>query len=197
MKNMLEQLAYTIVYVDDLEKCASFYRDVLKIPFDYAVEGWTQFKSSGAALVLYPKIASQKSQPQGGAVHLTFRVNDLDAVYRDLSARSVRFLAPPAIVGFGKHATLLDPEDNPIDLIEWASPNPARAISDATIVNDIIAQSPGAMEVLENHGIRICGGCIVLLNATVRETAEYSGLAPVETSAMVEELNKKLVEGKP
>ncbi len=193
---MMEHLAYTVIYVDDMEKCAAFYRDVLGIPLDYAVEGWTQFKSSGAALVLHPKTASQKSQPPGSAVHITFRVNDLDAAYRNLSARSVRFLAPPAIVEFGKHATLLDPEDNPIDLIEWALPHQARAISDATIVNDIIAQTPDTMEVLENHGIRICGGCIVLLNGSVRETAEYSGLSPVETSAMIEELNEKVIERK-
>lgn len=193
---MMEHLAYTVVYVDDMEKCATFYRDVLGIPLDYAIEGWTQFMSSGAALVLHPKTARQKSQPQGSAVHIAFRVNDLDAVYRNLLAQSVRFLAPPAIVRFGKHATLLDPEDNPIDLIEWTSPNQARAISDATIVNDIITQSPDTMEVLENHGIRICGGCIILLNASVRETAEYSGLSPVETSTLVEELNEKVIERK-
>jgi hypothetical protein len=51
------------------------------------------------------------------------------------------------------------------------------------------------MGVLEDHGIRICGGCIVLLNGSVRETAEYSGLSAVETSEMVEELNEKVSGG--
>jgi hypothetical protein len=50
------------------------------------------------------------------------------------------------------------------------------------------------MEVFENHGIRICGGCLVLLNAPVYETAEYSGLDNEESSALVEELNDKLAE---
>ncbi|MBI5653391.1 MAG: VOC family protein, partial [Chloroflexi bacterium] len=170
----------------------AFYRDVLNIPFDYAAPGWAQFKSSGAALVLHPKLASQKAQPQNSRVHITFRVDDLDAVYRALIAKSVRFIAPPAVVGFGKHATLLDPEDNQIDLIEWAMSNEARVISDATIVNDILAKSPEAMSVFEDHGIRICGGCIVLLNASVRGTAEYSGLSPRETAELVQELNEKL-----
>jgi predicted enzyme related to lactoylglutathione lyase len=189
---MLDHLAYTIIYVDDLEKCTAFYRDVLNVPFDYAVPGWAQFKSSGAALVLHPKLAHQKSQLQNSLVHITFRVDDLDAVYRELVAKSVRFVAPPAQVSFGKHATLLDPEENQIDLIEWATPNQARVISDATIVNDIIAKSPEAMGVFEEHGIHICGGCIVLLNASVRGTAEYSGLSPRETSELIEELNEKL-----
>lgn len=192
---MVDHLAYTVVYVNDIEKATVFYRDVLGIPLDYAVEGWTQFKSNGAALVLHPRLEQQKSPSSGSAVHITFRVDDLDAEYRRLIAQSVRFLAPPATVGFGKHATLLDPEGNSIDLIEWAAPRQTRSVSDTTVVNDIIVRSSEAMRVLEDHGIRICGGCIVLLNASVRETAEYSGLSAVETSKMVEELNQKTMGG--
>ncbi len=189
---MLDHLAYTVVYVNDIEKCTAFYRDVLGVPLDYAVKGWTQFKSNGAALVLHLKLEHPPSRPSGNAVHITFRVDDLDTEYRRLTAQSVRFLAPPATVAFGKHATLLDPEGNPVDLIEWKAPKEARVVSDQTVVNDVLARSPEAMEVLENHGIRICGGCIVLLNASVRETAEYSGLSSSEASALVSELNQKV-----
>ena len=189
---MLDDLAYTVMYVDDIEKCAAFYRDVLGIPIDYAVEGWTQFQSNGAALVLHPRLEHQKAQAGDGAVHVTFRVNDLDAEYERLNKHGVKFIAPPATAAFGKHTTLLDPENNPIDLIEWALPQQARTVSDEMVVNDVLKLSPAAMEVLENHGIRICGGCIVLLNASVRETAEYSGLSAVEASSMVEELNEKI-----
>jgi lactoylglutathione lyase len=192
---MFDHLAYTIVYVNDIEKATAFYRDVLGIPLDYVMEGWTQFKSNGAALVLHPKLEHQKSEAIGSGVRITFRVDDLDAEYRRLTAQTVEFLAPPVQAGFGKHATLLDPEGNQIDLIEWATPAEARVISDKTVVNDIVSRSPEAMEVLEDHGIRICGGCIVLLNASVRETAEYSGLSATEASKMVEELNQKTMGG--
>jgi len=189
---MLDHLAYTVVYVNDMERSTAFYRDVLGIPVDYAVDGRTRFKSNGAVLVLHPKLEYQKPQPIGSAVHITFRVRDLDTVYQMLATKSAKFVAPPAKVAFGKHATLLDPDGNPIDLIEWQAPMEARAVSDQTIVNDILSRAPEAMEVLEDHGIRICGGCIVLLNASVRETAEYSGLSSNEMSAMVEELNEKV-----
>lgn len=189
---MLDDLAYTVVYVDDIEKCTVFYRDVLGIPVDYAVEGWTQFRSNGAALVLHPRLEYQKAQTGEGAVHVTFRVDDLDAEYERLNKHGVKFLAPPVTATFGKHTTLLDPENNPIGLIEWASPQHSPTVSDKTVVNDILKHSPAAMEVLEDHGIRICGGCIVLLNASVRETAEYSGLSAVEGASMVEELNEKI-----
>ncbi|MDE3088624.1 MAG: VOC family protein, partial [Chloroflexota bacterium] len=129
---MLDHLAYTTIYVNDIDKCTTFYRDVLGLPFDYAVPGWTQFKSNGAALVLHPRLKHEKDQPSASTVHITFRVNDLDAEYRRLSAQSTRFLAPPAKVSFGKHATLLDPEGNQIDLMEWATPIQARAVSDQT-----------------------------------------------------------------
>ncbi len=188
---MLQDLAYTVIYVSDIDKSTVFYRDVLGIPFDYAVPGWTQFKSRGAALVLHPRLEHQSNQGEQ-KVHITFRVDDLDAVYRKLTAQSVRFLAPPATVGFGKHATLLDLDGNAIDLIEWSMPHQARVVTANTVVNDIVSKSPDAMEALEDHGIRICGGCIVLLNATVSQTAEYSGLSATESSALVEELNEKM-----
>jgi lactoylglutathione lyase len=187
---MLRDLAFTVIYVSDMDKSTTFYRDVLGIPLDYGVPGWTQFKSRGAALVLRPKV-KKKSNHGEQEVHITFRVDDLAAAYAELTTRSVQFLAPPATIGFGKHATLYDPDGHAIDLIEWAQPQ-ARVVTGETIVNDIVSKSPDAMEALEDHGIRICGGCIVLLNATVSATAEYSGLSPSESSDLVEELNKKL-----
>jgi predicted enzyme related to lactoylglutathione lyase len=187
---MLSDLAYTIVYVNDMDKCTAFYRDVLGLPVDYVAKGWTQFKTNGAALVLHPRTGGPEAA-NGNSVHMAFRVENLESVYRQLAEQSVKFLAPPATASFGKHATLCDPEGNLIDLIEWASP-PTQAVSDDTIVNDILQQSPEAMEVLEEHGIRICGGCIILLNGSVRETADYSGLSGSEMSQMVEELNEKV-----
>lgn len=192
---MLSDLAYTVIYVNDLNASITFYRDVLGIPLDYAAPGWVQFKSRGAALVLHPKLEHQ-IDGHDARVHITFRIDDLSAVYASLSSRAVRFAAPPATTGFGKHATLFDPDGNAIDLIEWAKPNEARVVTNDTRVNDIVSKTPEAMEILEEHSIRICGGCIVLLNASMREVGEFSGLSPAETATMVEEMNSKLQGGK-
>ena len=188
---MLQDLAYTVIYVSDIDKSTAFYRDVLGIPVDYVVPGWTQFKSRGAALVLHSKLEHQSNQAEQ-KVHVTFRVDDLDLVHKKLTVQSVRFLAPPATAGFGKHATFFDLDGNAIDLVEWAKPQQVHPVTSETIVNDIVSKSPEAMEAFEDHGIRICGGCIVLLNATVNETAEYSGLSPNESSELVKDLNEKL-----
>ncbi len=188
---MLQDLAYMVVYVRDLDKCASFYRDVLGMPADDTTKGRVQFKSSGAGLVLMPK-TGQARVTDGNPVHIAYHVDNLDDVYRALTTQNVKFLAQPVATEFGKQATICDPEDNVIDLIEWSLAASTPAVSNRTLVNDILQKSPEAMEVLEEHGIRICGGCIVLLNGSVRETAEYSGLSATETSELVEELNEKL-----
>ncbi len=188
----LKDLAFTILYVEDLERATKFYRDTLGLTLAYATRGWVQFDTNGAALVLHPKLDHQQ---QGGAqfTHVAFRVDDLNAEYKLLNEKNVKFHAPPATASFGKHATLVDPEGNEIDLLEWA-PTRARMVTQNTVVNEIINNHPETMEVFEDHGIRICGGCLVLLNAPVYETAEYSGLASEELSELVEELNGKLVE---
>ncbi len=190
----LQDLAFTILYVEDIERAAEFYRDVVGLPLAFSAPGWVQFNTNGAALVLHPKLATQKEvRHDGQRAHVGFRVDDLDGEYARLMAKQVQFVAPPASADFGKHATFLDPEGNAIDLLEWKHA-PAVPVTQNSIVNDIINRHPETMEVFEDHGIRICGGCLVLLNAPVYETAEYSGLGPAESSALVEELNEKLSE---
>ncbi len=190
----LHDLAFTILYVDDIERATQFYREVVGLPLAFSAPGWVQFNTNGAALVLHPKLPTQK---QGGLdgqrTHFAFRVDDLDAEYERLKAKQVQFVAPPVSADFGEHATFLDPEGNAIDLLEWKQA-PAILVTQDSIVNDIIIQHPETMEVFEDHGIRICGGCLVLLNAPVYETAEYSGLGAQESSELVEELNEKLSE---
>ncbi len=190
----LTDLAYTILYVEDVERATQFYREVVGLSLAFKAPGWVQFNTHGAALVLHPRLESQKKTSHDGqTTHLAFRVDDLDAEYQRLTQRQVQFVAPPARADFGKHATFLDPDGNAIDLLEWKA-MPAVPVTADSVVNNIISNHPETMEVFENHGIRICGGCLVLLNAPVYETAEYSGLDAQESSALVEELNEKLSE---
>ncbi len=188
---MLRDLAYTIVYVDDVDKSTAFYHNVLGIPIDRAVNGSARFTSNGAPVVLLPN--TNEYAAGGGRVRLAFWVEDIDRTYRDLRARGVTFVAPPAEALYGRRATLLDPDGNTIDLIQ-RSANAADDVTNKMTVNEILMRSPEAMQVLEDHGIRICGGCIVLLNGTVQQTAEYSGLSTAEASEMLEELNEKTRE---
>jgi catechol 2,3-dioxygenase-like lactoylglutathione lyase family enzyme len=183
---------FVILYVSDLEAATSFYRDIMGLSLTYSSRGWVQFGASGTGLVLHPKRVEEEDSAAGSnAAHLAFVVQDLAAEYERLSERRVRFKAPPASAAFGKHATCIDLEGNEIDLLEW-NPPPNEVATSNTVVNDIIAKHPETMDVFENHGIRICGGCLVLLNSPVYETAEYSGLDPKESAVLLAELNEKL-----
>jgi extradiol dioxygenase family protein len=56
---------------------------------------------------------------------VSFVVDDLDAVYRDLSARGVRFKSPPVVIDHGRNAGakavyLLDPDDITLELVQPA-----------------------------------------------------------------------------
>lgn len=185
---------FILLYVDDIERATAFYRDVLGLPLTYAAPDWVQFGGDGALVVLSLRThAHKESASTASSAHLAFQVQDLEAEISHLRSRGVAFELLPSNAGSGKHVTFGDPEGNKIDLWEVGRLSGA-AVTPETLVNNIIAKHPETMEVFENHGIRICGGCLVLLNSPVYETAEYSGLDSGESSALLGELNKKLKE---
>lgn len=191
----MSDVTFTTIYVNDLERCTGFYRDVLGMPVKGKGPGWTQFRSHGVPIVLVTKPngtgVNSPGSDGGTSVRISLRVDDVEEAFRELESRAQQ-ASPPADTPFGRQATLRDPEGNSIDLIEINTSAAQEIITDRTLVNDILVNSPQAMEVLEEHGIRICSGCIILLNGSVRETAEFSGLSPAEASELVEELNDRL-----
>ncbi len=188
---MSEPFACTAIPVRDLDKCSTFLREKLGFSMVRTAENWTQLSAQGAQVVLFKQMNSGPIHAAQGA-RLALGVEKLEETYRTLCDLSVPFKHPPEPMPFGQCATAVDPEGNEIDLVQWTDSPAGGVISSESVVNDILARNPEAMEVLEDHGIRICGGCIVLLNGTVQETAEYSGLLPAEASELVEELNDKV-----
>jgi predicted enzyme related to lactoylglutathione lyase len=180
---------FVTIYVNDMELSKSFYRDVLKWEIVNESNDWMEFKTGAATIVLRP---DSGGLPGAGACRLSLWVDDLDSTFADLSSQSVPFVQSPVSAKHAKQATFCDPEGNLVDLIEPPVPLEPAAVTESTVVNEILSASPEAMQVLEEHGIRICGGCIVLLNGSVQETAEYSGLGPKETLQLIQELNEKV-----
>lgn len=185
------ELAFTVIPVKDLERAANFYHGALGLPFDEKPVSGGVVKLSGSPIVLEQQGAAE-TDGQMRHAHLAFRVQDLRAEYGRLVKRQVKFRSAPVQHDDRWEATALDPDGNEIDLIEYKAQ--AEVVTSETVVNDVIFPHPETMEVFEDHGIRICGGCLVLLNAPVRETAEYSGLNRSESAQLVNELNQKLEE---
>jgi len=85
------QLRYVIKSVADMDKAVKFYREVLGLTLKFESPGWSEFMTGETTLALHP--ASTRIQPR--RVELGFTVSDVEAFYRDMSAKGVLFSMPP------------------------------------------------------------------------------------------------------
>jgi lactoylglutathione lyase len=90
-------LRYAIKFVADMEKAVKFYRDVFGLTVKFESPGWSEFVTGDSTLALHP--ASDKNP--AGKVELGFTVVDVEAFYRDMSAKGVLFTMPPKKQDFG------------------------------------------------------------------------------------------------
>src|SRR6267143_1525389 len=47
------RVTYAIVFVSDMKRAVSFYRDVVGLPLRFESPGWTEFATDGATLALH------------------------------------------------------------------------------------------------------------------------------------------------
>jgi catechol 2,3-dioxygenase-like lactoylglutathione lyase family enzyme len=91
------QFKYAIKFVADMDKAVKFYRDALGLKVKFESAGWSEFVTGETTLALHP--ASEKNP--AGKVELGFTVADVEAFYRDMSAKGVPFSMPPKKQDFG------------------------------------------------------------------------------------------------
>jgi len=102
------QFRYVIKFVTDMNKAVEFYRDTLGLPLRFESPSWSEFATGGTTLALHP--ASDKNP--AGKVEFGFTVADVEAFYRDMSAKGVLFSIPPKKQDFGGLlAQFVDSED--------------------------------------------------------------------------------------
>ena len=91
------ELRYVIKFVTDMNKAVKFYRDIVGLHLRFESPGWSEFATGETTLALHP--ASDKNPP--GKVEFGFTVADVEAFYRDMSAKGVIFSIPPKKQDFG------------------------------------------------------------------------------------------------
>ena len=97
-----------IKFVTDMNKAVEFYRDTLGLPLRFESPSWSEFATGGTTLALHP--ASDKNP--AGKVEFGFTVADVEAFYRDMSAKGVLFSITPKKQDFGGLlAQFVDSED--------------------------------------------------------------------------------------
>ena len=100
------QLKYAIKFVADMNTAVEFHRDMLGLTLKFQSPGWSEFATGETTLALHP--ASDKNP--AGTVELGFTVPDVEAFYRDMSSKGVRFSMPPKKQDFGVLAQFVDSE---------------------------------------------------------------------------------------
>ena len=123
---MFKQIDYTMVVVSDMGKSVEFYRDKLGIPLKFQSPEWTEFQTGTTTLALHgggvPRTGPPTGDPskQAGACSIGFNVEDVEATYRELQAKGIRFVMPPTQrdeEGI-KLAVALDPDGLPISFAQ-------------------------------------------------------------------------------
>src|SRR5258708_186781 len=119
---MINGIIATVVFVRDLARCTTFYRDTLKLPYTGSDANSSTFllqerylillSVSGAADLLGSE-ANALSIDGAPRVVLAAGVEDVDAAYKELKAEGVTFLRPPTDQTWGlRTAHFADPEGN-------------------------------------------------------------------------------------
>ena len=106
---------YAIVFVSDMKRAASFYRDVLGIPLRLESPGWTEFVTEGATLALHASDApdSKNDDPQhvpAGRCRPGLSVPDLAAFHERMVENNVACIQAPKDVFGARVAQCLDPD---------------------------------------------------------------------------------------
>jgi lactoylglutathione lyase len=121
----LARLAYSILFVADLERSIRFYRDTIGLPFRFASDTYAEFATVGAKFGLYarpqlPELIGRSAPtdavpwPQG---EVAFFVDDPDAEHERLRRAGVDVLAPPTDRPWGERTLhLADPDGNVVEL---------------------------------------------------------------------------------
>lgn len=148
---MILNMTHTGVVVTDMQRSLEFYRDVLglEIERDFELEGdfisqMTDYPSTrmhiiylgredlnhSLELIQYMNPEGEPVPPrelkQIGATHVGFVIDDMDALYKELTAKGAKFANPPALRADAKPAQAMkgcyvqDPDGNWLEFAERA-----------------------------------------------------------------------------
>lgn len=114
---------YAIVFVSDMNRAVSFYRDVIGLALKFESPGWTEFKTDGATLALH---ASNEPNPGGdnpqevpaGRCRPGFSVQNLDDFHQRMLERKVPCAQEPRETFGARIAQYVDPDGLVISVAE-------------------------------------------------------------------------------
>jgi lactoylglutathione lyase len=106
---------YAIVFVSDMKRSVSFYRDDLGLPLKFESPAWTEFATEGATLALHASEGPgvEKDNPRqvpAGRCRPGLSVPNLDEFHKRMVEQNVPCVQEPTTVFGARVAEYLDPD---------------------------------------------------------------------------------------
>ena len=121
---MIRSLYSIAVFVTDIERAVTFYRDTLGLPLTKRGSFGAEFLEQEPHLGVHPATHPNARALVGRETGLTFHVPDLLHFCGMLHDRGVRFIAEPTKQSFGVMAMIADPDGNVFALWDDKAPEP-------------------------------------------------------------------------
>lgn len=117
----MDPTLYSIaIFVTDIDRALTFYRDTLGLPLDRSGSFGGEFFGPGARLSVHPANHPDAKALVGRHTGITLRIPGLLHVCGQLHDRGVRFVAEPTQQAWGIMAMIQDPDGNILAL--WEEP---------------------------------------------------------------------------
>jgi predicted enzyme related to lactoylglutathione lyase len=121
----MRRLGYVVVFTGRFHEMNAFYGDQVGLPRrGGGGPDWAEFDTGAARVALH-----RMDDPQRQGIVLRFDVEDLDASVADMAARGITFLSPARDFPWGRFAEFVDPEGNPVGLVQPRAARGAYALN--------------------------------------------------------------------
>jgi lactoylglutathione lyase len=129
---MSARIDYVILYVEDLDRSITFYREMIGLQLKLRDRGYAELVTEGAKFGLFeraklPELIGQEARAGGPGGEVAFLVEDVDAEAARLRAAGAEILAGPIDRRWG-HRTLhlLDPDGFVVEFAQEIERPPPR-----------------------------------------------------------------------
>jgi lactoylglutathione lyase len=120
------RLNYAIIFVSDMQRSISFYRDVLGLQLKFESPDWTEFATEGATVALHlskDALSTNAYLEAPGSCRPGFGVQDLAAFHERVTELGVTCAQEPRNVFGTLIALYRDPDGLPISVAEHRDQN--------------------------------------------------------------------------
>ncbi len=116
---MIEGIAGIVIWTDNLESMAQFYRDILKLPVHSVHPDFVAFEFGDMrfSIGFHSEVSGPTKDPH--RIMVNFATSDIRKLAEELKAKGVEFIRHPELEQWGGYiATFSDPDGNLIQLLQ-------------------------------------------------------------------------------